>query len=586
MRRLRTGLFTCALLAGLEAPAPAQETTSPASCWTGRLQAGNVPLRAVLEVAPEAAGANGLLHILAGKISTDSITDWREQGDSVFFTIQGEKLTKFAGLRTDSTHLKGMVERTGLRYALELERTDRHTAVETRALGTFEGTLNAGIDLKLVFKLETAPCGLLTGKMDSPSQGSTDLPLTDAAASGDSLYVGLSYINGSFRGTVSEDGDTITGIWHQAGRDFPELVLTRIDSTPGYTRPQDPVPPFPYDEEDVEYPNDAAGITLAGTLTLPRTGAPHPVVILISGSGAQDRNETLMGHRPFLVIADYLTRRGMAVLRYDDRGVGGSGGNTLQATLQDVATDVAAAIRFLKNRKDIDTTRIGLIGHSEGGWVAPIVASSSPDVAFIVMLAGPGVSGEDILYSQQEAILRATGVGEDVIKLNRIVNGAIFEVIKSEPDNKRARSRIDSALVALKEQFKGKQRIVYDSIFDQLNSDAAEQNLSLTLTPWFRYLLQYDPRPVLEKVKIPVLALNGEKDLQVLPDLNLKAVGQALTKGGNTHHKEVKLPGLNHLFQTANRGTLDEYGSIEETFSPAALKLIGDWIEEVTGGAQ
>jgi pimeloyl-ACP methyl ester carboxylesterase len=331
-------------------------------------------------------------------------------------------------------------------------------------------------------------------------------------------------------------------------------------------RPQDPKAPFPYRQEEVAYESLEQGIKLAGTLTFPSSDGPFPAVLLITGSGAQNRNEEIMGHKPFLVLADYLTRRGIAVLRVDDRGVGGSSAGPPTATSRNFAQDVLAGIAFLKSRREVNPNRIGLIGHSEGGIIAPMVAAQSPDVAFIVLMAGTGVKGDEVLTEQGKLLLRANGAGEDLIQENTKVQKALFAVIKSTSDNEVAEKQVRESL----------------STMNPTIRDAALAQLNMALSPWMRYFVTYDPQPALEKVKCPVLAINGEKDLQVPPGQNLPAIEKALRAGGNKDFKAVELSGLNHLFQTCKTGSVAEYQQIEETISPTALDLMGNWILQHT----
>ena len=329
-------------------------------------------------------------------------------------------------------------------------------------------------------------------------------------------------------------------------------------------RPQEPKKPNPYREEEVTFENkEEPGLKLAGTLTFPGSGGPFPAVLLISGSGAQNRNEEIMGHKPFLVLADHLTRRGIAVLRVDDRGVGGSSDGPPDATSLDFAGDVLAGVTYLKSRKEIDPQRIGLIGHSEGGIIAPIVASKSSDVAFIVLMAGTGVNGREVLFEQGRLLAQAAGASEEQIAANRKIQTTIFDVLNATPDSETAEKQIREAL-------SGASPSVRDIVLGA--------QLKMVLSQWFRHFLNYDPRLTLEKVRCPVLALIGEKDLQVSPSQNLPEIEKALTAAGNKDFKAVELPGLNHLFQTCKTGAVAEYGQIEETIAPAALELISGWI--------
>jgi uncharacterized protein len=299
-------------------------------------------------------------------------------------------------------------------------------------------------------------------------------------------------------------------------------------------------------------------------------------VLLITGSGAQDRDETILSHKPFLIIADYLTRRGFPVLRVDDRGVGGTGGDVNSVTSNDFADDALSGVAYLKNRKDVDEKHIGLIGHSEGGIVAPIAAAKSTDVAFIVMLAGTGVPGRDIILRQQDDIAAATGVSAELRAFNKKTTREMLIILNNEPDNGVAETKIRSYWE--KEKSLLDQKIVAELNAVEKQGLSFENGLRMMLTPWSRYFLTYDPAIALKKVACPVLAIIGEKDVQVAPDVNIPAIGQALKAGGNTTCTVKMLPGLNHLFQECETGALSEYARIEQTFSPIALACIGDWL--------
>ena len=443
--------------------------------------------------------------------------------------------------------------------------------------GIWQGKLKIpGIELTIVFKISENPDGTLTATMDSPDQGATGIPVEEVIFKDNTLRLEVKSAGGVFEGKVSEDFLVIEGEWKQSGQTLP-LTVKRVDKAVEILRPQVPKKPYPYIEEELVYENEEAGITLAGTLTLPYGDAPSPVVLLISGSGPQDRNETLYNHHPFLVLADYLTRQGIAVLRVDDRGVGKSTGDFSQATSVDFASDVLAGIEYLKTRKEINPEQIGLIGHSEGGLIAPMVAVKSPDVAFIVLMAGTGLTGEEILYLQGALIYRAMGVSEEDIIKNRQFNEKIFSVLKEEDDSKNAEER-------LRQMFMDDWEKMSDEKKEQMGDPEVflKAQLQSLLSPWLKFFLTYDPKPTLSKVKCPVLAINGEKDLQVPPKENLNAIEEALVAGGNKNFIVKELPGLNHLFQTAQTGLPAEYVKIEETISPEALKIIGDWILEQT----
>lgn len=443
--------------------------------------------------------------------------------------------------------------------------------------GIWQGKLKIpGIELTIVFKISENPDGTLTATMDSPDQGVTGIPVEEVIFIDNTLRLEVKSAGGVFEGKVNEGFLVIEGEWKQSGQTLP-LTLKRVDKAVEILRPQVPKKPYPYIEEELVYENKEVGITLAGTLTLPSGKGPSPVVLLISGSGPQDRNETIYNHRPFLVLADYLTRQGIAVLRVDDRGVGKSTGDFSQATSVDFASDVLAGIEYLKTRKEINPEQIGLIGHSEGGLIAPMVAVKSPDVAFIILMAGTGLTGEEILYLQGALMYRAMGVSEEDITKNRQFNERIFSVLKEEDDSENAEER-------LRQMFMDDWEKMSDEEKEQMGDPEVflKAQLQSLLSPWLKFFLTYDPKPALTKVKCPVLAINGEKDLQVLPKENLNAIEEALVAGGNKNFTVKELPGLNHLFQTAQTGLPAEYVKIEETISPEALKIIGDWIFEQT----
>ena len=416
--------------------------------------------------------------------------------------------------------------------------------------------------------------------MDSPDQGAEGIPLGRIEGAGRKIRVEVPAVGGVYEGVIDADGGRIEGTWSQGGQTFP-LTLVRMregETVEKPKRPQEPERPLPYREEEVRFRNGEAGITLAGTLTLPEGEGPFPAAVLISGSGPQNRDEDLLGHRPFLVLSDYLTRHGIAVLRFDDRGTGESEGDFGSATTADFATDVKAALDFLEARGEVDAAAVGLIGNSEGGLIAPMVAAERPDVAFIVLMAGPGLTGERILELQSVLIARAEGTDEDVIAWNGRVQKLIFDIVKTTPDDAEAKAKIraaiDREIGRLSEAEKEKYKV------GEMNTDALIRQV---LSPWFRFFLTYDPAPALRKVRCPVLALDGEKDLQVPPKENLSAIAEALKAGGNDRFETVEMPELNHLFQPAETGAISEYAKIEVTIAPEALDRITRWILAQTG---
>ena len=426
------------------------------------------------------------------------------------------------------------------------------------------------MELRIIFNLSVIENDSLIATLDSPDQGAKNIRLGPVTLNGETLKISAGGLLAEYNGLIKND-TIIEGTWKQAGTSNV-LNLVKIKTAFTLNRPQEPKPPFPYTTEDVTFINDKFNIKLAGTLTIPAGTGPFKAVILITGSGAQNRNEELMGHKPFMVIADYLSRNGIAVLRYDDRGTGKSEGNYGTATSADLATDADAAFNFLKNIPAINPAAIGLLGHSEGGLIAPIVASSNPGIAFIVSLAGPGVTGQQIIIRQSQEISRLSGVSETLIKESTETNKKLYTVLRKEKDNKKAEVKI----LSLYRDILEKKKTSKDETEKAVNQLKA--TFGANTYTWFRYFLMTNPATFWKKVECPVLALNGEKDLQVSAKENLPAIEKALRSSGNKSIKTMNLPGLNHLFQHCKTGLPAEYGNIEETFSPEVLKIIKDWI--------
>ncbi len=450
-------------------------------------------------------------------------------------------------------------------------------AQENNLVGSWSGKLKlqSGIQLTVVFNISYSD-GKYSSTLDSPDQGVKGIPCGEVKVEYDSVKIDVPVIAGGYRGKINLESKTISGIWTQAGSSF-ELDLEYSKEFVGPNRPQEPKPPFPYNSENVKFFNEKDSLTLGGTLTYPKEGDKFPAVVLISGSGAQNRDEEIFGHKPFLVISDVLTKNGFAVLRFDDRGVGESEGDHSIATTYDFAEDVKSAVKFLRSRQEINKDRIGLIGHSEGAMIAAIVASADDKISFVVLMAGPGLPGDSILYLQTELIYRAEGQSEE--KINEILTGLreVYSILKSDSDESVIKELIRKKY---QEQFE-KMSDEEKKQFGDLNT-YIEMEIRITTSPWFREFLKFDPKPFLEKVKCPVLAINGEKDLQVPSKQNLPAIKEALEKGGNKNFLIKELPSLNHLFQISKFGTIGEYGVIEETISNVALDLITNWLKQIT----
>lgn len=435
---------------------------------------------------------------------------------------------------------------------------------ETAGLvGRWEGELAVGaVRLPIVVRVTEGPDGV-AAVMDSPAQNARDIPVTGLSLSGGVVRFSVPAVGGSFEGTTSADGGSWTGVIKQGPASLP-LVLTR--GAPGAEpagpdRPQTPHAPFPYVATDVTFANTGAGLSLAGTLTTPQGPGPFPAVVLLTGSGSQDRDETIFDHKPFAVWADALTRHGVAVLRFDDRGVGGSGPRGPNDTTADFTTDAEAAIAFLRTRPEIDPARIGLMGHSEGGAMAPLAALHGAPVAFVVMLAGQAVTGADIITEQAARIAEASGQTPEQVDAVRQAQARIMAAVVANKDDGAAAAAAVQPLIVATGQ----------------TPDQAAGSVALLSSRWYRWFAAYDPTPALEALHVPLLAVFGGKDLQVPADQNAEALERIKPDA-----EVVILPGLNHLMQTAGTGLPNEYGTITETVSPTALQTVGDWIVRTT----
>jgi hypothetical protein len=553
--------------------------SSLAGDWQGVLNAGGAQFRIAWHVTAAKDGSltstldnidQGIFGIKVKSLTLDGSHLTLTVDDEI--EVSGQSINVkgvFDGtIDKDVTELKGTWTQTEPEQApaeLDLKHTPAQAAakpaVPSDIDGIWLGTLDAGAtNLRLVLKIANGPDGL-TASLQSPDQSQQWLPANSATRSGDSLNFTIESLGVVYDGKIDAGLNSIDGTFTQGGRPLP-LALKRVkDQAELETRhPQNPVKPYPYREEEVTYANKAAGNVLAGTLTIPPGKGPFPAVLLISGSGPNDRDETVFGHKPFLVLSDYLTRKGIVVLRVDKRGVGKSTGDLAHATTADFATDAEAGVQYLKTRAEADPRRIGLIGHSEGGTVAPMLAAGDPGVRFIVLMAGPGVPGDQIIVEQGRLIEEAAGATKEKAAQDADKQRELFALVEKEKD--------DAVLgKELREKLAGR---VPDA-----QIDVAIQQLT---SPWMRYTLTYDPATALRKVACPVLALNGEKDLQVPPAQNLSAIRKALEEGGNKHAEIDEMPGLNHLFQTAKTGSPTEYAQIEETISPVALDKVATWI--------
>lgn len=430
--------------------------------------------------------------------------------------------------------------------------------------GIWQGTLKfPGFESRIVFKIRESDKGEWTAVILKPDENDDEIPVTMAKIKNGRVHLKAGSLQMTFDGEMDARREKITGEWQQEHM-TQTLTLHRINKIEKPPRPQTPHPPFPYHEKKVSFRNKVGHAVLAGTLTWPPKGTTFPALILISGGGKHDRDYSIARHKPFLVIADYLTRRGIAVLRFDERGVGSSTGNRSQATINDIALDVLAGINFLKSNKEFNASKIGLLGHSEGGMIAELAAIKSKDIAFIIMLGTPGLPGDEYQLQFEESSSRALGMDERRIAARLGFQKEVFDILLNEPDTTVARQKLERLLSFIK---------------PPLPAEKKKASLDRFLSPWFRYNLSYNPAAVLRKIKCPVLAIFAEKDLQVPPERNADAVRAALQDSGNPNYSVVELPDLNHFFQRNKEGIPFNYGKIEETISPKVLKLIEDWVK-------
>ena len=567
--------------------AATQDLQQVSASWEGLLKVGDTQLTLIFHLTEEAGG------------TWHAVMDSPDQGVKGIpcnaVQIKDQTLTimvsaiggQFEGVfSADRKSIAGKWMQGGQSFDLLLEPQVRGKKQqpelpdeEFQAIkGFWQGTLAiSAVELRLIFRIGKQEDGSLKAFLDSPDQGARDIVVSSLEVDGMKVIFHVAAVGGRYEGQL-KTANEMEGRWFQSGQSWP-LQLHRVEEIPKTIRPQHPQKPFLYQEEEVTFVNKPAEITLAGTLTYPEGSGPFAAAVLISGSGPQDRDETVFEHKPFLVVADHLTRNGLAVLRFDDRGVGKSTGKFASATSADFAGDVQAAVEFLKTRPEIDPARIGLIGHSEGGIIAPMVAAKDNSIAFIVLIAGPGLPGDELLLLQSSYILQASGVSADMVQLLNTYNRQIYDIVINEPVDSLARKVLQQQSTNFWQNLQEKQKIELQDMGVQ--PEQIDMTINQILSPWFRFFIAYDPAQDLREVRCPILAVIGEKDLQVPPKENISRLKQIFQENGHHNFQLQELPGLNHLLQTADTGLPAEYSKIEETMAPAALELISDWIRNL-----
>ena len=434
--------------------------------------------------------------------------------------------------------------------------------VETTA-GEWAGRIGvpgSPLDVGIRFTVEG---GGLRGEMNIPAQEIEAMPLAEVVLEGRDLSFRLPEVAGDarFRGTFEADGKSVPGAFTQFDRPFP-LILR---PGPASGRPQEPRPPFPYRAEDVTYAGQ--GVDVAGTLTVPEGPGPHAAVLLVTGSGAQDRNEQLYGHKPFMLLADTLTRAGYAVLRVDDRGIGGTGGELATSTFDELTGDVVAGVEYLRGRPEVDGARIGLLGHSEGGYIVPLAAQRT-DIAFAVLMAGPAAHGEEVLVEQNRRLMESAGAPPDAVEQQVVFARELVRLLRAE-DYAGARRLMRAQLQAQAAGLPPEQQPAPEQI---------EAQIAATASPYYRSFVVHDPAPSLQALNVPVLAFFGSNDMQVPATQNEPEMRRLLA--GKPDVTVQTLHGLNHLMQPAETGGIEEYATIGTTLDPAVLDLVKGWLTQ------
>lgn len=556
---------------------------SPAGYWKGSIDLPNGVLPINLTLEEKDQKWSGVVDVPLQGVTKHPLSELKVEGRKVSFVLKGipGDPTFNGTVSDDDSSLTGKVSQGGQEMPFSTKRAKKPPEKASDpvpgegVVGTWAGTLKVGAaEMRLGLTVKEEREGVLSAKLNSLDQG-VILDADEVTFNDRNLTFTIKRIQGSFKGDLNKDGSSLEGSWTQ-GRSFP-LTLHRTREEAKINRPQLPKPPFPYNAKDVTFRNEAAEITLAGTIITPPGEGPFPAVLFVSGSGPQDRDESLMGHKPFLVLADYLARRGIASLRFDDRGVAKSEGDHMGSTVADFSTDAIAGLTFLSKQQGIDRKRLGIIGHSEGGLSGPMAAlKSNPTPAFLVLLAPPGEPLDQLIGRQAVDALNLQGVDPKLIERMHADREQEVNLLKDKSlgrDELREKLRANSKEWAKKFTKEELETIGYDE-------ENIEGQLEMVTTPWFRSLIVEDPRVYLKQLKMPVLALLTEKDFQVSAKVNEPIIREALKAASNPDFRVETLPGLNHLFQTADKGTMDEYAKIEETFAPSALKIVGDWISE------
>ncbi len=539
--------------------------------WAGQ---GTFPGWPSIFCVLEFDGEDTTLSTLPAQLLDQQITGWESTGDTFSFDVDVHgTVFAFKGTRTGES-ISGSIHKEGE------EAVGSIALIPYPEVSTMPGTnrwtsaldVTGVMEIPMILDTATGTDGRLHADLSIPSQQLVKFPLE--VVPGDEGLVRMTLHAGAGAAVIeTRMSDKELAANFQQGAFQQELVfILDVDATTTYNRPQEPKPPFPYASREVLLAHPE-GHSIAGTLTIPEGPGPHPAVVLISGSGLQDRNEEIMGHKPFLVLADHLTRNGIAVLRADDRGAGDSfvpdRSTLLNVTSLDFATDTSLQVDHLRTQPEIDADAIGLIGHSEGGIIAPLVADQRGDIAFIVMMAGPCRPGVEMLADQNRRLMEVAGletetidtvVDQFILVMTMVKEGASSEELM-EPLRRLSILQTESMGLDIE-------------VDDPFVEDAVKQ----AQLPWLKWYLAHDSASVLSRLDMPILAINGSRDVQVLAEHELPAIEQAAA--GNPDLTTRNYEGLNHLFQPAETGSISEYEQIEITIDPRVLTDMSNWIND------
>ena len=590
MRKIALVIVCMALLAGARVSgiaAPQQAATAgkgtpaaPAASldgdWTGTLQVGDAQLHLILHLSKDTRGEwHATLDSLDQAVYGMEASKVSRLEDALHFELPSVGAQFQGKILPDHKTIRGVWKQGGAGLALRFEKRALgpaqrpSSAAISKLEGTWQGAIETGnMRMRLQLHISHDDKGQLIASLDSLDQAIQGIPASHVTEKSGELKFELSAFGAAYTGTLNAARNQIAGDWSQRGN-IEKLDFQRSGHVLELRRPQNPIKPYPYREEEVSFPTAGGSATLAAALTLPQGSGPFPAAVLVGGSGPTDRDETVAGHKPFLVLADLLTRKGIAVLRYDKRGIAQSTGKYADATIEDFAQDAQSALQYLKSRKEVDAKRLGVIGHSEGGILASLVATGSSDVNWLVLLATPATTGEKTLLRQSELIARTGGLTEDQITRSLEFDRKAYAAVRQEKDP----SALEKRLAALVDQ---------SGLGAAMPPEALQAQIRTMTSPWFRQFLDYDPEPTFEKIKCPVLALSGDRDLQVDSAENVPLLRKALEASGNRDFTVVEVEGVNHLLQTAQSGSPALYGAIEETIAQEVLTAIGNWVSKHT----